>query len=423
LFPDRVWAANAQKESDAWRSDRIIIPRRKPNPVSPSVLATGVDATVTGVHMNEWLLDDILSKNAAEAAHKGNFSEIESTNRWITQLQPLLKSPKRDRITVVGTRWWKGDSYEYIPDFFGRGAPVEEFLWTLTLPDGEVQQILLKKQGEVATFCRPARDAAGHSLFPERYDDDDLQKMQQEDPVFFAGQYLLDPTAGGASEFDAKWLKYYEWDGTQIRYRDQSGSLKYATTRDMVCLVSVDPAISDAATAARSAVPVVGLNSDGQFLLEDYAERGLGMFDLAHRVVEAYVKYQPRRIFIETIVYQRALLEALSQVARDRNVPDLIACVQEIKSHAGKSKDFRIYGLEPFFKRGTFYINRSHKNFIDEFTSFPLGHLRDTLDALSFQKDEWEKTSKVLDGGSNSMADRIKRGHQAAIDRIKAAWG
>lgn len=421
LFPEKVW--DEVRQAPTWTSRRIVLPRDKPNPVSPSVLATGVDATVTGVHMNEWFLDDILSQNAAEAAYKGNFTEIEATNRWITRLQPLLKSPKRDPITIVGTRWWQGDTYEFLMDYFGGDSPMEEYLWILKLPDGSTQEIMLYKRGEIALFKRAAR-VNGKSIFPERYDDDELDRMQREDPVFFAGQYLLEPTAGGAADFDPKWLKYYEWDGEQIRYRREDGKWAYAHPRDMMILMSVDPAISDSTASARSAVPVVALNEDGQFLMEDFAERGLGMFDLAHKVVEFYVKYRPRKIFVETVVYQKAFIEGLRRVAEERGVREVMGAVEEIKSHKGASKDFRIYSMEPFFKRGSFFAHKRHTRFIEEYTSFPLGNLRDTIDALSFQVPEWGRMAQVLAkgrGGGPKRFDPIAEGHKRAMERIRAA--
>lgn len=418
LFPERI--PDFSKKSAVWAADRIEIPRKKYNRMSPSVLATGVGATVTGVHMSEWLLDDIISQNAAEAAYKGNFAEIESTNRWIGRLQPLLQSPKRDPITVIGTRWWEGDTYEYIEEFFGGTEPVEEYVWNLTLPDASKQTIILRKRGEIAIFKRSAIEN-GESIFPERYTLEELQEMQRVDPVFFAGQYLLEPAAGAASEFDPSWLRDYRYEtgGKQIFYRDRDGKAKYANVSEMVTFMSVDPAISDSNTAARSAVPVVGLNEDGIFLLDDLAERGLGLFELAHKVVEQYIRYRPRKIKIETVVYQKAFIEALAQVARDRGVPDILGAVEEIKSHGKQAKEYRIYALEPFFKRGTFYKNSTQQNFIREYTSFPRGALRDTLDALSFQVADWERFSASHSPDRISMRELERR----QLERFKSSLG
>lgn len=410
LFPERI---PPDLRDTKWASDRIVIQRKRPNPTSPSVLAAGVNKTVTGVHMNTWRLDDLLSQNAAEAAHKGNFEEIEGVNRWIRRLQPLLKSPKRDPIHIIGTRWWEKDTYEWVEEFFGGNEPVQTFMWTIKLPNGETQNIELRKRKEIAIFCRPAI-VDGKSMFPERYTLEDLEAMRAEDPVFFAGQYMLAPASGGANDFNADWLKFYDMDGSSLRYRNQQGKITYADPREMACFISVDPAISDSNSAARSAVPVVGVNEDGQFLLEDFAERGLGVYDLAYRVVDFYARYRPQKIFVETITYQKALKEVLSMVARERGVPSLIGAIEEISSHSGKSKDYRIYGLEPFFKKGTFYCHKSQSRFLEEYTGFPMSPLRDVIDAISFQKNDWDRV-----GSQRGAAFDSAKMHQAAIDRIR----
>lgn len=394
LFPERI--PDFKSKDLKWAASRIEIARKKRNATSPSVLATGVGGTVTGVHMNEWILDDIISQNAAEAAHKGNFAEIEGTNRWITRIQPLLKSPKKDPILIIGTRWWQGDTYEFIEDFFGHSEPKQEFTWTLTLPDGETQTIQVYKRGEIAVFKRSAIER-GDSIFPERYSLEDLQEMQREDPVFFAGQYLLEPTAGAASEFRPEWIKYYDWDQNQIRFKDSLGKISYTVPRDMVTFMSVDPAIADSNSAARSAVPVVGVCKEGQFLLEDTARKGLGPFDLSHVIVDQFLRYKPRKIFIETLVYQRALMEVIAQVSRERGCPEILGHIEEIRSHGKVDKLTRIYSLEPFFKRGNFYINRTHTNFREEYDSFPRGAKRDLLDSLAFQTNSWERMMSQMD--------------------------
>ena len=190
-------------------------------------------------------------------------------------------------------------------------------------------------------------------------------------------------TIGGASEFEDSWLRNFEWEtnGRQIRYKTSENKIQYAHISEMMLFLSVDPAISESKQSARSATPVVGLNEDGIFLLDDSAERGLGVFELAHKVVDLYLRYKPRKIFIETVVYQRAFSQVLAQTARDRNVPHLLGAIEEIRSHGKQSKDLRIYSLEPFFKRGNFYTNKRNSNFLEEYLSFPRGDLRDILGA------------------------------------------
>lgn len=413
-----------------WRSDSIIVNRAKQNPTNPSVLAAGVDKTVTGVHMGLWIIDDMLSQNAAENAYRGSFTEIESTNRWFKRLQPLLKSPKRDPIIFIGTRWWEGDSYEEVEEFWGHDEPKQEFLWRLKLPayrhefEGktyeykpETQNISVYRKGEIAVFRMPARDDAGRPVFPERYDEEELAAMEMEDPVFFAGQYLLEPTAGAASEFDPAWLKNYEWDGNHIRYRDQAGELRYVPPSALTYIIAVDPAFSKKMSAARTAIPVVGTDGSNLFLMEDFAERGMSEDDIAHQVLDFYRRYgNVQKIIVETIVAQVAVANAIRRIFREAGYPE--PPIEEIPHHGDQRKNMRIYGLQHYFKRGIFFVNRNHSRFMQEYRSFPRGKLRDFMDALAFQKDEWERIFRIQGGGIFNQQDRLRR-EQTLMQQVR----
>ena len=433
LFPE-VIPDNFRETT--WKADRIITKRTKANPTSPTVLATGVGGTVTGVHMNEWVCDDLLSQNAAEAAYRGNNAEIESTNRWITRLQPLLKSPKRDPMKFIGTRWWEGDSYEFIEDFWGHGEEKKEFMWTLRLPaqklawEGgvidrppETQQIKLYRRGEVAVFKFPAIDENGRPIFPERYDVEELQRMQEEDPVFYAGQYLLEPTAGAASILNPAWLKTYDIDGSAIVFNNSVTSRKeYLPLRSLTTYISVDPAFSKKSSSARTAIPVVGIDGERLFLLEDYAERVDSEDDIAAKVLDFTLRYKPKKIFIETIVAQVAVANAVRRRFREEGLPE--PPIEEIRSHGQKGKVMRIFGLEHFFKRGLFYYHVSQTRFFNEYVSFPRAILRDLLDAISFQVEEWERvfTMTHAQGKDRKPEDRARRA-EAVREKIRNAWG
>lgn len=438
LFPE-VYTPDYQ--SPVWKADRIITKRAKTNPTSPTVLATGVGGTKTGVHQNEWICDDVISQNAAEAAFRGNSSEIEATNRWIDRLPPLLKAPKRDPMIFIGTRWWEGDSYEYVEEKWGKGEERKEFLWTLKLPPqkleweegvvdrpAETQVIRLYRRGDVAVFKFPAIDENGRPIFPERYDLEELQEMQAEDPVFYAGQYLLEPTAGAASVLDPAWLKTYEIDGSAIIFDNAAtGRKEYIPLRDLTVFISVDPAFSKQSSAARTAIPVVGTDGERLFLLEDFAERLDSEDDIAAHVVNFYLRYRNygcnvSKIFVETIVAQVAVANAIRRRFREEGLGD--PPLEEIRSHGKKGKLMRIYGLEHYFKRGSFYYHPNQFKFFQEYVSFPRAILRDLLDAISFQRDEWEQIFTMQHVGGGRATPEVLRARDArARERIKRAWG
>lgn len=334
------------------------------------------------------------------------------------------------------TRWWEGDSYEFVEEFFGRGEPKQEFVWTLKLPaqklaweEGvvdrppETQQIKLYVRGDVAVFKFPALDENGRPIFPERYDVEELQQMQEEDPVFFAGQYLLEPTAGAASVLDPAWLKTYEIDGSSILFDDPETNRKaYLPIRELTTFISVDPAFSKKSSNARTAIPVVGTDGTRLFLLEDFADRLDSEDDIAAKVLDFFLRYRPQKIFVETIVAQVAVANAIRRRFREEGLPE--PPLEEIRSHGTQKKVMRIYGMEHYFKRGIFYYHKTQFKFFNEYVSFPRAILRDVLDAISFQKDEWERIfSMTHKAGPRRSPEDAAKSSELVKQKIRAAWG
>lgn len=422
LFPELI---PENFRNTTWAADRIIINRTRPNPVNPSVLATGVGATVTGVHMNEWIVDDILSQDAAENARSGSYSEIEKINRWLVRLQPLLTDPKRDPLTFIGTPWWPGDSYSYIEDLFGRGEADRVHIWSLRLPGGELQQIKLVQKGELAIFRFPIVQN-GRSMLPEKLSLDDLDKLREDDPAFYSAQYMLQPAAGGLSAFRVEHLNTFEWENPkQIRYRDTDGRVAFERTQDMQIIMSVDPAISERSAAARSAIVVLASNGRKLFLLEAWAAR-CSPTECAQRILEFYKSYRPARIIIESVAYQMALAEILKLLAKEQNVGQLP--IFEYHSGADRKGKMRIAGLEPYFRKGLFYYNpKSQQDFLLEYVDFSpeIGNRTvDILDAIAFQKETWEMLQMLgTEAGSKIITSSDWRARsRAAADRVRARF-
>jgi len=342
-------------------------------------------------------------------------------------------------MVVANTKWWDGDSYEFIEDFHGYKEDKREYTWTLHLPrqythwmDGtkerlidrpeETQVLSLYRRGDIAVFKMPARDENGQPVFPERLDEDELRRLEEQDPVFFAGQYLLDATAGGANEFKEEWLRWYEWEGDKIKIIGDDGTPEYVYPKDLVTFCSVDPAFSKKASAARSALPVTGLDGQRIFLLEDYAKRGISEDDISAKVVEFFTRYKTQNIKIETITAQVMVANAVRRRFREMKLGE--PPIDEIPSWGKQRKELRVFGLTHYFKRGLFYVNRSQVDFIKEYLSFPRGTLRDILDALAFQVEDWEKIFSLKHFGGTLMTPEDRQEADARqIAKVKAAWG
>lgn len=428
LFPDVI---PQDTKNTTWKASEIVVNRSKER-IDPSIRAIGVGGTATGAHADMWLLDDILSKNAANAARVGNFAEIEKVNQWVIEIEPMLADRTKDLILLVGTYWWIGDTYQWIegteeePGLWGHGEKKQVWNWQIRLPDGTIQTHKIYKRGKLAVFCRDIYDGVGDSFFPEKLPNELLQEMESQDPAFFASQYRLSPAAGAAAEFKESWLRPYVMDGDSLRFVNTDGRLEYVPLKNCTVVVSVDPAFSKKGDACRTAIPVTAVYRDNVFLLEDFAEKGLGVNDIAQKVAGFCLQYKVSKVFVETIVAQITVADAIRKALEESHLPYIQ--IEEIPSHQGQKKTMRILGMEPFFKTGHFFYQpHRHTKFVGEYIAFPRSGLRDVLDALSFQRAEWERLSRLAghvtanteyQGAIQADLARIRRSNQ--MDRRSA---
>lgn len=183
LFPEVI---PTDLNATTWSASRIIV-QRASGRKEPTIFVIGVGGTVTGMHPDLIICDDIISREAMENARAGSWQIMHQVNRWIHQLEPLLNSNAAPfpEILFIGTRWWHGDSYEHIEKAFGYESERQTCLLRVKLPNGEVQQLAPYRVGDLAVFRRAAIED-GRSIFPEKWDLDKLAKLRQRDEALFA---------------------------------------------------------------------------------------------------------------------------------------------------------------------------------------------------------------------------------------------
>ena len=177
----------------------------------------------------------------------------------------------------------------------------------------------------------------------------------------------------------------------------------------------MDPAFSKRnPQACKTAIPITGVWRDRVFLFEDFAERAMGNHEIAQKVVDFRLRYEFNKMFVDTITAQATVAEEIQHKLTNSGLP--FVDVEDIPSHK-QSKIARIYAMQSIFKTRRFLIRHDHVNFKREYSGFPRSAQRDLLDALAFQRKEWEK---IMQYGATSTASEGRQDHiQQDIDRIR----
>src|SRR5439155_25036347 len=135
LFPEVI---PANYNDTTWSATKIVV-QRPGGRIEPTVFVTGEGGTVTGLHPDRIIVDDMLSKEAMENARVGDAAVMGRVNRWVNTLPQLLSSNAQPfpAITFIGTRWWVGDSYEYVEQTFGHGESRQYVALRTKTADGQ----------------------------------------------------------------------------------------------------------------------------------------------------------------------------------------------------------------------------------------------------------------------------------------------
>ena len=398
-----------------WSAEAATLPRAHPR-VEPTFMTIGVGGTVTGMHPDLIIADDVISREAMENARAGSWQIMERTNRWINQLRPLLNlNNPRYRIVFVGTRWWQGDSYEHIERSFGYGEPEQRFVLRTKLGDGSVQALPVFKRGDLAIFRRAIIED-GACIFPEKYSLDDLAKIRVADELLYAANFMNNPTDQLIATFKAQWLRYYSFDTPrQVHFVDRDGKDRYVLTDDLDCVLSVDPAFAEGGEGrSRAALVLTGSTEDGhRLVLEAQARKG-GTDALVRDICSLCSTWHPRKLLIERAGQQAAFILFVKQ-ALDRE--GLYTPIEEV-TPGGRKKDVRIATLEPYFQRGVIYVRREHLDFLREYDSWPRGEFADLLDALAYQPPFWRTPTTQSQGGPPLAEARVERERERLYARM-----
>jgi phage terminase large subunit-like protein len=302
-WPEMVNQEESKREK--WSESEISIdhPLRKQEIIrDPTVFTAGLTTSITGLHFDISVLDDIVVKENA-------YTE-EGRDKVETQYSLLASIEATDAMQwVVGTRYHPKDLYQQLISM-----EVEQFdkehTVVGTLPLYEVMERQVENRG----------DGSGEFLWPrqQRYDgkwfgfDQDIlakKRAQYLDRLQYRAQYYNDPNDPDEAGINREYFQYFERE--QVKRFE--GKWSYNGKR-LNIFAAIDFAWSLARRSDYTSIVVVGVNSDQQYYILDidrFKTDKIG--DYFQHILNLHAKWDFRKLRAEVTVAQEVIVKDLKE--------------------------------------------------------------------------------------------------------------
>lgn len=304
--------------------------------------------------------------------------QLEKTVEW-WKISRSLKNPGSIVINI-GTRWDEDDLYGHI---------IQQFLKITRKQFEELikQPVWEYHKGKYHLFqacCWENPEEETGSTFPNRFPEEKIKEIIEEQGELSGGQYLNDPIAMSKSKFKRPWFR--TWKPEDI-------------PRQLNSLMTIDPTGTEKSESDYTGMTHVDIGSDHKAYIK-FAQRKLVTDkSLAEWIVEVAPMFQPGMIGIEENKYRviQELLELL--VPQWLRIGDKVAKqdVEYVKTipyicvpltHRGRPKGTRIGNLTSWFEFGRMLMAPTGmEDLIDELLRFPKAKKDDIADALAYILD------------------------------------
>lgn len=329
-----------------WSENMITVPKEESySSKEATVTAYGMGGNLVSQHYDLIIMDDIVNRDYVNTAE-----QIEKTVLFYKDALDLLEPG--GKMIVIGTRWHDADLYGWILD------------------QSNPEQV----HKSFDTFIRQAYEGDLGSnnispLWPHKFNADVLSTLKREKgPYEFSCQYMNDPVPQDKAEFKIDWFKQVLEDELKMR--------------DITYYTMVDPAISQAKSADRTAIVTIGVDEFNNWFVVNVIWDHMLPNRMIDYIFQNWEHYKPKTIGIELTAYQKSLQYSLMDEMRRRNI---FLPIVELK--AEKAKGERIRGLIPRYANGSVYhlTQCPHREEMeDEMLRFPRGKHDDIVDALAY---------------------------------------
>jgi len=348
------------KESNPWGTEQITIENNRRDGV-PSVYATGLEGSISGIRADLIIVDDLIDQNNVMTVSQREKVDMFWDNVVVPTLEP------DGRIFLVGTRYNAKDFYSRMLE----DPMYKDHTWIRPA-------IELNENGEYKL------DDAGNpvSYWPERWPIERLLDMKNRmGTLAFNSQYQCDPSGYAGQLFNPDDLHFYNPD-TLI-----------SLWNDLDFIMSVDPNVTEDPESDNTAIITAAVDRKrGQVYVLDMFAKPMGFVNQVKALKQYGTKtmlnvgarkYKTEtrisKIGVESVAYQRSL----QQTGYLMGLP-----VVEVKQ-GNRNKEVRILGMQPHIENGRVMFPDPDdvkvpwwEEFLEEYCTFPKGRRDDRMDAL-----------------------------------------
>lgn len=177
-------------------------------------------------------------------------------------------------------------------------------------------------------------------------------------PMQFRQEYMASFDAMEGKELHGSWLHYYSISDLPSTRSEITGLEEY----NLKIYIGIDPAASLADEADHFAAVAIGVTKDNSlaYILEVFKDK-IDFPQQIDLIQQWHQKYRPIMIGIESVAYQKVLIQQASRIA---GMPPIIPMA------APGRKFERILSMSPLFKLGKVRIRKEHLDFIEEWLNY-----------------------------------------------------
>lgn len=334
---------------EKWTNSEIAVdhPKRKLEGVrDPTLWATGVGATQTGMHSDVVVYDDLVVPENAYTQEGRRLVAAKYSQMASVANPGSLK-------WVVGTRYHPMDIYKDLQEMTV-GVYKDDVYTGKKTPRYETFERQVEDQGDGhGEFIWPRQKRKDGAEFGFNAQVLDEIRNEYLDKSQFRAQYYNDPN----DEENAP-IKRDSWQHYDKKHLTQAGGSWYFKGSKLNVATAVDFAFSRSKKSDSTAIITVGVDEDhNYFVLDIDLFKTTEINDYFDAIVFAYNKWRMRSIRLETVAAQAAVVRELKNRIKQEG---MVLKIDEYHPtrHEG-SKHERIQGiLEPRYSNGQMYHYR-----------------------------------------------------------------